>query len=68
MKELELDTDRLERIAKEIVVFASFRGGKIIFGIEDLTNEIKRISKTGFEEWIMDKVNCSYITTFLIPI
>jgi ATP-dependent DNA helicase RecG len=66
--EFKLDSERPERIAKEIVAFANFRGGKLIFGVDDKTNQIVGISKPGFEEWIMDTVIGRYITPFLIPL
>ncbi len=65
--EFKLGSERPERIAKEIVAFANFRGGKIFFGIEDVDRKIVGISKSGFEEWIMDTVLGRFITPFLIP-
>jgi ATP-dependent DNA helicase RecG len=65
--EFKLDSERPERIAKEIVAFANFRGGRIFFGIDNDRN-IKGINRENFEEWLMDTVFGKYITPSIIPI
>jgi|SRR5690606_32953242 len=65
--EFKLDSERPERIAKEIVAFANFRGGSIFFGI-DKDRNIKGINRENFEEWLMDTVFGRYITPSIIPI
>ncbi|NMB81627.1 MAG: hypothetical protein GYA14_07385 [Ignavibacteria bacterium] len=65
--EFKLDSERPERIAKEIVAFANFRGGSIFFGIDNDRN-IKGINRENFEEWLMDTVFGRYITPSIIPI
>lgn len=62
------DTDRPERIAKEIVAFANLRGGRIFFGIDDTTRQIVGLTRENFEEWLMDTVFGRFITPFLIPV
>ena len=48
--EFKLDSERPERIAKEIVAFANFRGGRIFFGIDN-NRQIIGLTKKNFEEW-----------------
>jgi ATP-dependent DNA helicase RecG len=65
--EYKLDSERPEKIAKEIVAFANFRGGRMLFGVEDATREIKGLTRHNFEEWLMDTVFGRYITPSIIP-
>jgi ATP-dependent DNA helicase RecG len=66
--EFKLDSERPERIAKEIVAFANFRGGRIFFGVDNNNREIKGLSKENFEEWLMDTVFGRYVTPSIIPL
>ena len=66
--EFKLDSERPERIAKEIVAFANFRGGRIFFGVDNNNREIKGSSKENFEEWLMDTVFGRYVTPSIIPL
>jgi ATP-dependent DNA helicase RecG len=66
--EFKLDRERPERIAKEIVAFANFRGGRIFFGVDNNNREIKGLSKENFEEWLKDTVFGRYVTPSIIPL
>lgn len=66
--DFKLDSERPERIAKEIVAFANFRGGRVIFGIDDTTRNIIGLTREKFEEWLMDTVFGRYITPAIIPL
>ncbi len=65
--EFKLDSERPERIAKEIVAFANFRGGRIFFGIDN-NRQIIGLTKKNFEEWLMDTVFGKYVTPSIIPL
>lgn len=66
--EFKLDTERPERLAKEIVAFANFRGGQIFVGIDDKTRDIRGLTRENFEEYLMDTIFGRYITPSIIPI
>ncbi len=66
--EFKQGAERPERIAKEVVAFANFRGGQIFFGIDDATREIVGITQENFEEWLIDTVFGRYITPFVMPV
>lgn len=65
--EFKLDSERPERIAKEIVGFANFRGGRIFIGVDN-NREIQGLSRENFEEWLMDTVFGRYVTPSIIPL
>lgn len=56
-----------QKLAKEIVAFANFRGGRVLVGVSD-SGEIEGIKRPDFETWVMDTVFGKYITPALIPV
>lgn len=65
--EYKLDAGRPEKLAKEIVAFANFRGGRLLVGIDDATRTIHGLQRPQFEAWVMDVVFGRYITPSIIP-
>lgn len=51
--EFKSDNIRPEQLAKEIVAFLNFKGGKILLGVED-DGAISGISRKSLEKWVMN--------------
>ena len=51
--EFKQDGLRPEQLAREIVAFANFKGGKILLGVGD-DRSITGIGREGLEEWVMN--------------
>lgn len=66
--EFKRDDVRPEKLAKEIVAFANFRGGQVFLGVDDTTRKIIGLSRENCEEWVMDTVFGRYITPSIIPL
>ena len=58
--------ERPERLAKEIVALANFRGGKLILGVED-DGTISGIRRDDLEEWVMDAVFGRKVLPMILP-
>ena len=64
--EFKGDQERPERLAKEIVALANFRGGKLILGVED-DGTISGIRRDDLEEWVMDAVFGRKVHPMILP-
>lgn len=64
--EFKRDDVKAERIAKELVAFLNFRGGKLLLGVED-DGTISGLTRDNCEEWVMDTVFARYIHPRVIP-
>jgi len=51
--EFKRDTEEPRKLAKELVAFANFRGGRVILGIDD-DGSVAGISRDRLEEWVMN--------------
>ena len=51
--EFKRDNIRPEQLAKEIVAFLNFKGGRIFIGVED-NGKIEGILRPVLEEWVMN--------------
>lgn len=62
--EFKRDDIRPEQLAKEVVAFANFQGGRIVLGVED-SGEITGLQRPHTQEWVLnvfrDKVHPSII-------
>lgn len=62
--EFKRDDIRPEQLAKEVVAFANFQGGRIVLGVED-SGQITGLQRTQRQEWVLnvfrDKVHPSII-------
>ena len=63
--EFKRDDIRPEQLAKEIVAFANFRGGRILLGVENDGN-ISGITRPQLEEWVMNAIS-GRVTPQIIP-
>ena len=67
--EFERDTVENRGLAKELVAFANFEGGRVLLGVED-DGQISGISRDSLEEWVMtacrDKIRPEVIPYFEI--
>lgn len=63
--EFKRDNIRPEQLAKEIVAFLNFKGGKIFIGVED-DGKLEGILRPVLEEWVMN-VCTSYVHPRIIP-
>ena len=64
--EFKGDQERPERLAKEIVALANFRGGKLILGVED-DGTITGIRRNNLEQWLMDAVFGRKVHPMILP-
>lgn len=64
--EFKSDDLRPERLAREIVALANFRGGRILLGVED-DRTITGIRRDDLEEWIMDTVFGRKVHPMILP-
>jgi len=56
--EFKQDNMRPEYLAKEVVAFANFQGGRILVGVEDdgVISGIRHRTRDTFEEWVMNVI------------
>jgi ATP-dependent DNA helicase RecG len=64
--EFKRDDVRPEQLAKEIVAFANFQGGKLLLGVED-DGAITGIRRSNLETWVMDSVFGRYVYPLILP-
>ena len=64
--EFKGDQERPERLAKEIVALANFRGGKLILGVED-DGTVTGIRRNDIEQWVMDAVFGRKVHPMILP-
>ncbi|MCY4258726.1 MAG: putative DNA binding domain-containing protein [Rhodobacteraceae bacterium] len=64
--EFKHDGLRPENLAKEIVAFANFQGGRILLGVDD-DGTITGIQRHDLEEWVMDTVFGRYVHPMILP-
>ncbi len=64
--EFKLDQIRPMQLAKEIVAFANFQGGRVLLGVED-NGTITGIQRNNLEQWLMDTVFGRYIHPAINP-
>ncbi len=64
--EFKRDDVRPERLAREVVAFANFQGGRILLGVDD-DGAIRGIQRPGLERWVMDTVFGRYVHPIIIP-
>ena len=64
--EFKGDQERPERLAKEIVALANFRGGKLILGVED-DGTVTGIRRNDLEQWLMDAVFGRKVHPMILP-
>lgn len=64
--EFKSDDLRPERLAREIVAFANFRGGRILLGVED-DGTITGIQRDDLEHWVMDAVFGRKVHPMILP-
>ena len=67
--EFQRDSVEDRGLAKELVAFANFEGGRVLLGVED-DGQISGISRDSLEEWVMtscrDKIRPEIIPYFEI--
>lgn len=67
--EFKQDTIEARSLAKELVAFANFAGGRVLLGVED-DGSVAGITRTNIEEWVMqacrDKIRPELIPFFEI--
>ena len=51
--EFKRDDIRPEQLAKEIVAFANFQGGRVLLGVED-NGQITGLAREGVQEWVLN--------------
>ena len=64
--EFKGDQERPERLAKEIVALANFRGGKLVLGVED-DGTVSGIRRDDLEQWVMDAVFGRKVHPMILP-
>ncbi|WP_231471433.1 RNA-binding domain-containing protein [Thioalkalivibrio sp. HK1] len=64
--EFKRDDLRPEQLAKEIVAFANFQGGRILLGVED-DGTISGVQREDLKQWIMDTVFGRYVHPMITP-
>jgi ATP-dependent DNA helicase RecG len=62
----DLGPEQAERLARELVAFANFRGGRLLIGVED-DGTPSGINRANLEEWLMDTVFGRYIHPGILP-
>ena len=63
--EFKRDEIHPEQLAKEIVAFANFRGGRVLLGVEN-DGKISGITRPQLEEWVMTAIS-GRVTPQIIP-
>lgn len=64
--EWKRDDIRPEQLAREVVAFANFQGGRILLGVDD-DGTISGIQRRDLELWVMDTVFGRYVHPMIIP-
>jgi len=64
--EFKRDNLRPEQLAKELVAFANFQGGRVLLGVED-DGTITGIQRENLQDWLMDTVFARFIHPHIIP-
>lgn len=64
--EFKRDDLRPERLAREVVAFANFQGGRILLGVGD-DGTIRGVRRPGLERWVVDTVFGRYVHPIIIP-
>ena len=64
--EFKRDDVRPERLAREIVALANFRGGRILLGVED-DGTVSGIHRDDLEHWVMDTVFGRKVHPMVLP-
>ena len=64
--EFKRDDLRPEQLAREVVAFANFQGGRILIGVED-DGTVSGVQRADLEHWVMDTVFGRYIHPQLLP-
>ncbi|MCI0697202.1 ATP-binding protein [candidate division KSB1 bacterium] len=54
--EFKRDDIRPEQLAKEIVAFANFKGGRVLLGVE-INGAISGITRPQLEDWVMNAIS-----------
>ena len=65
--EFKRDEVRPEKLAKEIVALANFRGGHILLGVED-DGTVSGVKRADLEHWVMDTVVARYVDPAIDPL
>lgn len=65
--EFKRDEVRPEKLAKEIVALANFRGGHILLGVED-DGTVSGVKRANLEHWVMDTVLARYVHPAIDPL
>ena len=64
--ELERDDARPEELAKGVVAFANFQGGRILLGVED-DGTISGLQRDDLKHWVMNTVFGRYVHPMIVP-
>lgn len=64
--EFKRDDLRPEQLAREVVAFANFQGGRLLIGVED-DGRVSGIQRADLERWVMDTVFGRYIHPQILP-
>ncbi len=64
--EFKLDRVRPAQLAKEIVAFANFRGGRVLLGVGD-NGTVVGVKRNNLEQWLMDTVFGRYVHPMIVP-
>ncbi len=64
--EFKRDDLRREQLAREVVAFANFQGGRILIGVED-DGTVSGIQRDDLEHWVMDTVFGRTVHPQLLP-
>ncbi len=64
--EFKRDDVRAEQVAKAIVAFANFQGGRVLLGVED-DGTISGLTRPDTEPWVMDTVFGHYVHPMMLP-
>jgi ATP-dependent DNA helicase RecG len=64
--EFKRDALRPEQLAREVVAFANFQGGRLLIGVED-DGVVSGIQRNDLERWVMDTVFGRTVHPQLLP-
>lgn len=64
--EFKRDDLRPEQLAREVVAFANFQGGRVLIGVED-DGLVSGLQRADLEHWVMDTVFGRYVHPQLLP-
>jgi ATP-dependent DNA helicase RecG len=64
--EFKRDDLRREQLAREVVAFANFQGGRILIGVED-DGTVSGVQREDLEHWVMDTVFGRTVHPQLLP-